>query len=345
MIRQIRLTHFRRFSSLTLTFSCPVVILSGANATGKTTVLEAIYLIATSKSHRTNDLSSLIEENQPIAHIEIKNEASYRIDLQKKGKISSINDQVIPKVSDFIGRLPVVLFAPEDLKLIEGMKSDRRRFMDLELSLLDKKYLRSSMLYKKILKERNERLKQDISANDPLLKVLTDQLIEQIRILYPKRCEWIEELNGYLKQICQELHCEEIKLVYQSSFDFKHLNQSFFEKLKSDLWLKNTGIGLHRDDFNIVLDEKDAFLFASEGQKRTIVLCLKLALKEVIEHRLNTKPILLLDDVFAALDQKRIQHIMNYMIHQNQTLITTTSLFNIPDALLKEAQIIRFERG
>ena len=137
------------------------------------------------------------------------------------------------------------------------------------------------------------------------------------------------------------LECENIELKYLPTYDINNLNTSFENKKKYDIVSKTTNIGTHRDDFNIEINNLDAFEFASEGQKRTIVLAIKLALKELYKKQYNEEPILLLDDIFAALDQKRINHIMAYINLKSQTFITTTSIFNIPDELLKNAKVIR----
>lgn len=341
MIDKIKLENFRRFDCLEIDTKYPIVILSGPNATGKTTLLEAIYVASTAKSHRTNDIQSLITTHASFAKLTVQSEKEFQVIISKEGKKNYINRVEYPKLSDFIGHLQVVMFSPSDLDLVNGSRGHRRKFLDLEISLLDKTYLRNLMTYKKILKERNEILKEYTSDKKTVLKIITDQLIEMSRWLYQKRIDFLSLLNEQLKMIRNKLECEEILLEYEASFDPTNMEKSFDVKLKYDLFSKTTNIGIHRDDFKIFIHQQDALEYASEGQKRTIILAMKLALKEVYEKVLKVQPILLLDDVFAALDQKRINHIMKYIKLQNQTFITTTSIFSIPDELLKDAKVIR----
>ncbi len=344
MIRKIKLTDFRRFSSLELETNSPILIFSGPNATGKTSVLEAIYLTATSKSHRTNQMASLIKKQKDFATVEIETDRKFKVILSKEGKMNYINQIAYPKISDFIGNLLVILVSFEDLKLVSGIPSEHRKFLDLEASILDKKYLRECIQYRKILKERNEILKKFTAESEPLLNVVTGQLIEKITALYRKRTEFIRQINVFLKEITKQLECEEIFLEYRTTYDIQHLSESFTDKKAYDLSTKTTNIGLHRDDMKIYLNGQDISLYGSDGQKKVVVLAIKLALKKMVEVQTSVQPILLLDDVFAALDRKRIGKIMDYIQNEEQTFITTTSVLTIPDELLKSAKIITFEK-
>ena len=191
MIQNLEITHFRKFSNLKLEFKNKTIIFTGPNAVGKTTILEAIYLISTSKSHRTNDLSSMIQNNEEFATIEIQSDKKFKIILTKEGKQSYINDISYPKLSDFIGGFPVIMFSPSDLELIQGSKSVRRRFLDLELSLIDKSYLRAIMGYKKLVKERNELLKVYTEDKKLVLDVITNQIFEYISKIYQIRTRFL----------------------------------------------------------------------------------------------------------------------------------------------------------
>lgn len=340
MIDHLELVHFRKFSKLTLDFKNKITVFTGLNAVGKTTILEAIYLISTSKSHRTNDLSTLIQNNEAYASVEIHSTKNFKLILSKEGKKGFINDVSYPKLSEFIGGIPVILFSPADLELLQGSKLVRRRFLDLELSLIDKIYLRAIMGYKKLIKERNELLKVYTEDKKLILNIITGQILEYIFKIYQLRIKFLDKLNSKLNRICNHLECEKIKLTYLPSYDINHLETSFQSKLSYDLLTKTTNIGLHRDDFKIELDSLEAKEFASEGQMRNAILAIKFALKEIYKDQ-GKDVILLLDDVFASMDQKRINHTMEYIKNEHQAFITTTSLFNIPDNLLKEAQIIR----
>lgn len=341
MIKKIHLKNFRRFDDLVLDVQSPLLILSGRNAAGKTTILEAIYLCSTSKSHRTNELNELITAGREYAVCEIEASKRLKMILSAQGKSLFINQREISKLSDFIGNLQVVMFSPYDLRLIQGSKAERRRFLDMELSLLDKSYLRASAAYKRLLKERNDLLKtQNIDMK--YLDVLTKQLIEVLDILYHKRIEFIHELNTYLRQISSDMQIEEIRLEYEKTYG-EDIYASFKAKEKTDILTRVTSIGSHRDDFRIFIDNLDAGAYASEGQIRTICIAIKLAVKEYITFKTTEEPVLLLDDVFAALDKNRIESLTKYVKRSRQTFITTTSILEIPDELLKNASVLRID--
>lgn len=340
MIKNIELENFRKFKSLNINTESKIVILTGPNAIGKTSVLESIYLTSTSKSHRTTELKDVIEENSEYSIIKINSNKRFKLVLSKDGRKSFINEKEYSKLSDFIGNLNVMMFSPLDIELITGQKGTRRRFLDIEISLLDKLYLKEITAYRKLLKERNELIKLYKEENKLMLDVITNQLIEILNVVANKRIRFINLINDYLKCISNKLECESIELNYLPTYDLKNINKSFENKLAYDLISKTTNIGLHRDDFEIKINNKDISSFGSEGQMRNTILAIKLAIMEIYKKE-NKDIILLLDDVFASIDQKRINKIMEYIKTEKQTFITTTSLFNIPDELLKEAKIIK----
>lgn len=340
MIKSIELNNFRKFDEIKLNTESKIVILSGVNAVGKTSVLEAIYLISTSKSHRTNEIKDVIKENKDYSLIKLNSDKRFKLVLSKDGKKSFINEREYSKLSDFIGNLNVLMFSPLDIEIINGLKGTRRRFLDIEISLLDKLYLIEITAYRKLLKERNELLKIYNEENKIMLNVLTEQLIEKIQLISSKRIEFINKLNKELINITSKLECEKIELNYLPTYDLSDISKSFINKLNYDILTKTTNLGIHRDDFEIKLNDKNIQTFGSEGQMRNTILAIKLAIMELYKKE-NKEIILLLDDVFASIDQKRINKIMEYIKLEKQTFITTTSLFNIPDELLKEAKIIK----
>ena len=340
MITHIRLTNFRKFSQLDLKTDNKIVILVGPNAVGKTSVLEAIYLTGTSKSHRTNDQSLLIASGQEFGIVEISASKEYKVVIHKEGKTNFINEVNYSKLSDFIGNLEIIMVSPLDIELITGSKGSKRRFLDLEISLLDKSYLRAINAYKKLLKERNEVLKSYNDDKKVILDVLTVQLVDLINDLARKRIDFIKLLNEQLKKVTKRLNCEDLRLEYQASYEINQIKKSFDNRLAYDLLTKTTNIGLHRDDFKIFINNQLIQDYASEGQIRTAILAIKLALKEIYTLK-GKKIILLLDDIFASIDQKRINYLLEYIKNEEQTFITTTSILNVPDELIRKAKIIK----
>ncbi len=339
MIKKIHLTNFRCFDdAIFLTYN-PLVIFNGKNATGKSSILESIYVCSTTKSYRENNLDLLIKDGCEFASIEIESLKDFKVIISKSGNSFFYNKKQYKKLSDFIGNLKVVMFSPYDLNLINGGKNNRRRFLDLNLSIVDKNYLNSIKGYKHILHERNEYLKKE-EIDKKFLEVLTKSLIHFLNDILNSRLKFIDELNLYLNNICKEMEIENISLKYVKTYG-DDIYKSFNEKLRYDLITKSTNIGAHRDDFEILINGKNSFNYASEGQARTAVLALKLALFYFIKDKTKIEPIVLLDDVFAALDNTRIVKITKYIKGFNQAFITTTSTLGIPDELLEKSLVIK----
>lgn len=345
MITKIELRNFRKYDFISLDTQSNLNILIGDNAVGKTTILEAIYLISTSKSHRTNNFLDLIKENTDFARVYISSNNKYEMIISGAGKKALINKIELKKTSEFIGKLKTVIFSPIDLNLVLGNKSDRRSFLDLELSLLDKSYLMSLNLSKKLIKERNELLKQFDDSKKLILEVITDQLIDVMIKIIEKREEFIKELNLFLVDIHPTINLnEKLEIVYLPSVTKSNIKEIFKQKLNYDILTKMTNYGIHRDDIGFMLNDLKAQNYASQGQIRGLVISLKIALKYLITKKTKIKPVLLLDDVFSELDDKRQINLISYLNGENQTFITTTNINNIPQKLLKNAMIINLNK-
>lgn len=339
MIKKIHLTNFRCFDDISFDTYNSLVILSGKNATGKSSTLESIFIASTSKSYRENDLDLVIKNGKDNAIIEIEDDKQYKVVISKEGNSFFYNKKQYKKIADYIGNLKVVIFSPYDLNLINGGKSFKRRFLDLNISLINKNYLNAFRAYKKLLHERNEYLKES-KIDNKYLDVITRSLIQVMEDVLNERLKFINELNIYLKNICKDMNIENISLNYVKTYGDDIL-KSFNDKLKYDMITKSTNLGIHRDDLEILINGFDAKSFASEGQARTVVLALKLALINYIKEKTKIEPIVLLDDVFAALDNTRIVKITNYIKGFKQAFITTTSTLGIPDELLEKSLVIR----
>ena len=341
MIKSIRLTNFRLFEKKEINVNNSFVIFSGKNATGKTSVLEAIYLASTTKSERTNDLSNVITFGKEYSKIEIDDDKKYKVTISKDGKGLFINNREIKKTGEYIGNLNVCMISPSDISLVNGSKLEKRRFLDLNISLLDKMYLNMSGRYKKLLNERNALLKEK-TIDTVMLNVLTSDLSEALKVIYEARINFLNKLNNYLKSICSDMHIESIRLLYEPTYNPDDILKSYEAKLSYDMFNKITSIGSHRDSFKILINENDASQFASEGQSRIIYIALKLALKKIITES-KGEPILLLDDIFQALDNTRIASLTKYVKESKQVFITTTSVLDIPDDILSDSVVIRIE--
>ena len=338
MIKSINLKNFRLFDNVTFETSNSLVIFSGKNRTGKTSILESIYICSSGKSHRDNDLENVIKKNTEFSLIEIAADKKLKVVITNKEKNFFLNNKET-NVSNFIGNIKAIMISPSDLSIIDGKNQARRHFLDLNISLVNKKYLNALKAYKKLLKERNELLKQE-NVDLKLLDVLTDELIEYLNVIYSYRIDLINKLNDYLVDISKNMNIENIRLAYVKSYD-DDVKKSFKDKLKYDLLTKTTNIGIHRDTFNIFINDMLADNYASEGQRKTIVFSIKVGLIKYIKEITNEDSIVLLDDIFAAMDNTRIEKITNYIKNFKQTFISTTSIIDIPDELLKKSLVIR----
>lgn len=335
IIKSIKLEHFRNYDSLNLDFEKGTNILYGDNAQGKTNVLEAIYLSATTKSHKGSKDREIINFEKEEAHIRTildKEGMEYRVDMhlrKNKSKGIAINGQPIKKAADLIGLLNVVFFSPEDLSIIKNGPSERRKFVDMELFQIDKYYLYNLNQYNKIINQRNKLLKEFYQNNDlnETLQVWNMQLVSYGNQIIRRRETFVEQLNEIIYEIHKNLSGgkEELKIVYEPNV----IEDEFERKLKisqeRDIKLKMTSVGPHRDDFCFMVNDIDIRKYGSQGQQRTAALSLKLAEIELIKKVTGDSPVLLLDDVLSELDSHRQNYLLNN-IGDIQTIITCTGL-------------------
>ena len=343
MIKRIALSNFRCFNNLNLNLENNLNILVGKNALGKTSVLEAIYLISTLKSIKTNNIDELIKENYPFSKIILEADSNYQIVLSKGHKSLFINNTAVKKASMFVGNLHTVLFSPNDLLLVSGSPRIRRQFLDRELSMLNKKYLDCLVNAKYFLRQRNEALKKTKDYN--MIKFLTSSLVEQELLIIKSRIKFINLLNEKIKEVHKHISGnEDVYLKYVSSIDLDNPLKCYENNLNKDYVMHTTTLGFHRDDIQIYLNDHLANGYCSEGQIRNIAISIKIALIMVYESYLHKTPILLLDDVFSELDKNRKSNLIRFLKDKPQTFITTTSLEEIPDELVKNASIIQLEK-
>lgn len=342
MIKKISLQNFRKYKNISIDTPYNLIILVGPNASGKTTIIESIYLCSTSKSFRSQDYKEMILDDSPFSKISISADKKFEIILSEKGKKTSINRIEMKKISDFIGHLRTVLFAPNDLQLIYGEKSLRRNFFDLEISLMDKNYLKNINEYKKLVKKRNELLKsQDI--DDVLLSVITDEMILRESEIMVAREKFIKLLNYQLEKLDSRIGINEsIRLSYAKSIS-GDLKKFYESKLQYDKITKMTNYGVHRDDYIFYTNDKISKIYCSQGQVRSAVIALKIALFNLIKDITKTTPILLLDDVFSELDLDRQKCLVSFLLNEPQTFITTTNLNGIPKEILNKSHIINLK--
>ncbi len=335
IIKSLELMNFRNYEFLDLKFSEGTNILYGDNAQGKTNVLEAIYLSATTKSHKGSKDRDIVKFDSEEAHIRTyleKQEIEYKVDVhlrKNKSKGIAIDGQKIKKAADLLGLLNVVFFSPEDLSIIKNGPAERRRFVDMELCQLDNFYIYNLNHYNKIVNQRNKLLK-DMYFKPELketLNIWDSQLVSFGSKIIERRRIFVDQLNEIIYDIHKKLSGdkEELFIKYEPDVeidDFARLMKSSQEK---DIRLKQTSVGPHRDDFCFMVGNIDIRRFGSQGQQRTAALSLKLSEIELVKKIAKDTPVLLLDDVLSELDSSRQNYLLS-SIGDVQTIITCTGL-------------------
>ena len=304
-INKIKLENFRNYEKEEIEFDKNVNIIYGDNAQGKTNILEAIFICSLGKSFRTNKEKELINKEKEYSKIEMlssKEDRNVKIncELEEKKKFY-INEIPAKKTSDILGKNYIVLFTPEDITILKNEPSKRRRFLNIMISQLRPMYVHLLNQYNKTIEQRNIYLKQIKYESRPIenLEVWNEQLVRLGQKIYEYRKEFIEKKNE-----------------------------------NSDIQKGYTGIGIHRDDFEIYINDNPVSIYGSQGQKRTTIISLKLAEANVIYDEIGERPVILLDDFMSELDKKRIQGLFEN-IKENQVIITCTDSFKINNSKYK----------
>ena len=360
----LELTNFRNYQNLKLDFHPNLNIFLGQNAQGKTNILESIYFLALTRSHRTStdkDLIGWSDKNMEVAGLIQKKvtKTPLQINMTKQGRTVKINHLKQPRLADYIGQMNVIMFAPEDLEIIKGSPSIRRRFIDMEIGQIKPIYLYDTIRYNKILKERNAYLKFDRKQIDTTyLAVLDDQLIEYGSKIIKQRIDFVKKLES----ISQDLHfklsheLENLTISYKSNIQLDSLEniqladiETEFRNQLSQIQDKEilrhqSLIGPHKDDLAFFVNNINVGDFGSQGQQRTTALSVRLAEIDLIYEETGEYPILLLDDVMSELDNTRQLDLLDTIKDKAQTFITTTSLNHLQN-LPENLQIFQVANG
>lgn len=351
MISELHLKNFRNYAALDLNFHPNLNLFVGQNAQGKTNIAESIYFLALTRSHRTHtdrDLIAWGENHLSVSGTVVKKHTTIPLDvaLTAKGRVAKVNHLKENRLADYIGNLNVIMFAPEDLSIIKGAPSVRRRFLDMEIGQIRPVYLYDLMQYNKTLKERNAYLKFDSTKFDPnFLDVLDEQLVTFGEKVMNHRQNFIDSLGVIAATLHDQLSHGKEKLSINYA---RHVKHDFASELKiarqKDRLRAQTSVGPHRDDLQFVINEINVSTFGSQGQQRTTALSVKLAEIELVYQETGDYPILLLDDVMSELDNQRQLDLLALVIGKTQTFITTTTLDHLQN-LPEKLAIFKVEKG
>jgi len=344
-LHQLRLTNYKNYSSVRLDFQHDFVIFTGQNGAGKTNLLDAIYQLSFCKSNFQHRDALLVKTGEDLFRIEgqYKHEGEqYKTVIKYSSsskKVTEFDGKSIGKMSDHVGRIPLVFIGPRDIQLFFDGSDERRRFMDSGICQLDKTYLQNLLIYNRVLAQRNSYLKSlpAHQIDTDLLNSYDKQLVTPAHQIFEKRKIFIERFSILFTDVYKHISGDQevVSCDYKSQLLDNELTTLLIENRKKDLILQRTTQGIHKDD--IVLKMKGLALkqFGSEGQLKTFLLSMKLAMWHVIKNETTLSPILLLDDIFAKLDSNRVKNLLNYIQQycKTQILITDTDQERVSDIL------------
>lgn len=391
-VKRLSLTNFRNYVRLDLELPPGLILLQGDNAQGKTNLLEAIYYLATTRSPHADADRQLInwqaeDDEIPFARLEAdvqKADRLHRVEiallqtsaaggtsnrLSKQIKVNGVKRRAL----DLIGQVNVVIFSPQDIDLIAGSPSLRRRYLDVTICQIDPRYCQALQLYNKILTQRNSLLRQlrERGGSPSQLAFWNQKLTDNGAYLLARRQEIVAALNNIVEGIHLQLTSqgEQLRLLYQSTLsnetttpsyqlpltadraalDRERIAASFRARLKElqteEMARGMTLVGPHRDDLRFIVNSKDMTIYGSRGQQRTIALSLRQAEAELMRAETGEQPILLLDEVMSELDEFRRHHLTQMIDQHQQVILTTTDLSDYRPEFLEQVLLLRVQEG
>jgi DNA replication and repair protein RecF len=352
----LKLLNFRNYEKLELQFNPYKNIIIGKNGMGKTNIVEAIYVLALTKSFRGSKEDVIIKNNCDLTRVEgnvlNKYTDNYKVIIKASEKKVKINNNKVDKISDYISRINIVLFTSEDLKLIKDTPNTRRKLINIELSQFSNDYLKILTYYNKVLKQRNSYLKTlylNGNASKDYLDILTNQLIEIGIKVNKYRLDFTNNISKYISENYYKITGHEgLELKYKSDFNDKDKDSiinMYKKEIDRDIVLGKTNIGIHRDDYEFFLDGRNLKDYGSEGEQKNAIIALKLAEINIFKEDKHESPILILDDLFSELDQQKINNILKFISDDIQTFITTTDVKKVSKKLMENSKIFKVNNG
>lgn len=356
VLSRLHLVHYRNYLNHSFEFCKGINYIVGKNAQGKTNLLESIYYCSTTKTHRNVDDACCIYEGYDSFKIDAQLiKKNRKVDLtaiySKSGKHLYLYRNPVKKVSDFVGFVNAVIFSPDDMNLFSAQPKVRRKFMDIELSKCSKTYMFTLNEYYRLLKQRNAYLKHE-NINRDYLYVLDEKCAELQSIIIKQRYKFLQDLVKISRPFYEKLSNDgtQMSIEYKTFVNIDDQEKMKLEILKiyqeneeRDIFLKTTDKGIHKDDFKLYINDKEAEGYASQGQKRTILLAIKVGIVKLIEKIIQDEPILLLDDVFSELDENRRKLLLDLLPKNIQIFISTTEKIN--QDYNREIKMILIENG
>ncbi len=341
-LKDLHLVNFRNYEEANLNFSNSIVVFTGNNGSGKTNLLDAIHYLAFCKSFLNPIDTQNIRLEEPFFVVQGSFEKDNQIEAIycgiKRGqkKIFKRNSKEYERLSEHIGRIPLVVISPTDIGLITEGSEERRRFVDSVISQFDKTYLDALIKYTRNLQQRNAALKSGYAPSD-LLDIFDEQLNEWALPVFKARENFLNRISLLVQKYYLFLSggSETIDLTYESKLKTSSLKQLLEESRERDKMVQYTTVGVHKDDMGMLINGFPLKKYASQGQQKSFLIALKLAQFDILSEIMNQKPLLLLDDIFEKLDQSRITALMTMVSkhHFGQIFITDSHPERIAEIL------------
>ena len=360
IIRNIKLKNFRNYENLDFVLNNRLNIIIGNNAQGKTNILESIYFLSLTKSFFAVNDKVVIKKNCLYARIDgviTSNNGCNNLSIlvNNYGKYLKIGNKEIKKSSDYLGYLKVILFSPDNIRLLKEGPSIRRRFLNIEISQLSKRYILILNQFNDLLKQRNEYLKNirnSLMDKDYML-ILNQKFAELAYQIYNFRNDFIVEINKRIKDIYKSIiNIDNIEIKYitdvklnDKEIMINEIKDRLDKNYDKEILYGNTLIGPQRDDFSILLNGNDISSYGSQGQMRIAILSVKLSEIDIIFNKFGEYPVILLDDIFSELDVDKRNKLIKYLNCDKQVIITTTDIENINEELVNNAKLFKIDNG
>jgi len=351
-LEKIVCEQFRRLTRVTVEPSPGLNVFFGGNAQGKTSLLEAVLYAATARSHRATTDRELVQHGADGFYVSITAAGTAgRVTVESRWwqgqKRFRINGAVPDRLSDLLGRVQVVLFAPDDQELVKGAASGRRRFLDICLSRIHGRYLRALQAYRQALRQRNAVLKN--TRPDPMLLESFDVILaREGAVLTETRADWVTRLDEAASALYHDLAEQRETLRLRYAPDIRNTDQ-YLDVLKrsreSDLRTGTTGRGPHRDEIQVLVDDRPLDVFGSQGQQKSAALALRLAEAALTREACGETPALLLDEIFSDLDERRSERVLGTVPSDAQALITTARPLDTLPCRLRNARLFQVQEG
>ena len=361
IINKLKLKNYRNYLKLEIKFNTGQNIIIGNNAQGKTNIIEAIYYLAITKSFLTSNDKMIINKEYESSLIkgeieDLTGKRELTILVNKEKKRIEINNQEIKKHSDYVGNMKVIIFSPDNVRILKEGPVNRRRFLNIELSQLYGKYVNVLNNYNCLLKQRNEYLKSikiNNNYNPIYMQIINERFVDDIITIINYRNDFIELINKYIGDIYFNIAGDKgLSIKYYPCIKIENADEmrgKLLDKINNsyerELLYGTSLIGVHREDFSFYLGDNDLSLYGSQGQVKMAILALKLAETYVFKEICGEVPILLLDDVFSELDLNKRNNLIKYLNQDMQSIITTTDINEINNEFIEKALVYKIENG